>query len=173
MNKFFLFLSIFIINQENIHFYFKLYQKNISKRHMTSLIQYICSRCILKSLINLVNKNAQQEAKLVDKLLSGSTLDDKYSEENAPLLGVPFSCKEWFWVKDMPNTTGTLYRQDFRAPRDADVVQYMRQAGAIMTCLTNTSELCMWMESVCIISHKDIYEDEAFKNTCIACLTSL
>ena len=46
-----------------------------------------------------------------------------------------------------PNTTGLIKRRDFRAPEDAFVVKYMRQAGGIMTCLTNTSELCMWFES--------------------------
>ena len=95
----------------------------------------------------------KKEARNVDKILSGKILPEKYSPENAPLLGVPFSCKECFWVEGMPNTTGSKFRKDIRAPHDADVVKYMRQSGAILTCLTNTSELCMWFESVRI---KDI-----------------
>ena len=47
----------------------------------------------------------------------------------------------------MPNTAGVIARKDFRAPEDADVVRYMREAGGILTCLTNTSEGCMWFES--------------------------
>ncbi len=81
-------------------------------------------------------------------ILNESNIKDKYSEQNAPLLGVPFSCKECFWVKGMPNATGSIKRKDFRAPDDADVVRYMREAGGILTCLTNTSELCIWLESV-------------------------
>jgi len=99
-------------------------------------------------------------------------LPEKYSEENAPLLGVPFSCKECIWVQDMPNTSGwaisTIFeilfkdkiqfyhfwsntglhlRKEVRAPEDAVVVKNMRNAGAILLGTTNTSELCMWFES--------------------------
>lgn len=63
------------------------------------------------------------------------------------MLGVPFSCKECIYVKNMPNTSGLISRRDFIAPQDADVVRNMRQAGAILTCLTNVSEACMWLES--------------------------
>lgn len=45
------------------------------------------------------------------------------------------------------NTTGFVGRKNVRASVDADVVKYMREAGAILICLTNTSELCMWIES--------------------------
>lgn len=47
----------------------------------------------------------------------------------------------------MPNASGLVRRKDFRAPEDAVVVKNMRKAGAILLCTTNTSELCMWMES--------------------------
>ena len=47
----------------------------------------------------------------------------------------------------MPNASGLVARKEFRAPEDADVVKFMRNAGAILLCTTNTSELCMWMES--------------------------
>jgi fatty acid amide hydrolase 2 len=77
----------------------------------------------------------------VDKILDSGDIPEKYLPENAPLLGVPFSCKECIWVKDMPNTTGIIARKDFRAPEDADVVKYMKESGAILTCLTNTSEV--------------------------------
>jgi fatty acid amide hydrolase 2 len=80
-------------------------------------------------------------------ILASALIPEIYSEENAPLLGVPYSCKESFWVKGKPNSTGLIKRKDFKAPQDAVVVRNMRQAGAIMTCLTNTSELCMWFES--------------------------
>lgn len=74
-------------------------------------------------------------------------IPEKYSEKNAPFLGVPFSCKESIWVKGMSNNTGLLSRKDFIAPQDATIIKYMRNAGAILTCLTNTSEACMWIES--------------------------
>jgi fatty acid amide hydrolase 2 len=82
-----------------------------------------------------------KEARLVDNILKSETIPEAYSEKNKPLLGVPFSCKECIWVKGMPNTTGLCNRKDFVAPEDADVVTNLRNAGAILTCLTNTSEV--------------------------------
>jgi Asp-tRNA(Asn)/Glu-tRNA(Gln) amidotransferase A subunit family amidase len=82
-----------------------------------------------------------KEAIDIDKILDSDDIPEKYSLENAPLLGVPFSCKESFWVKGMPNSTGIIDRKDYRAPGDADVVKYMKEAGGILTCLTNTSEV--------------------------------
>lgn len=90
---------------------------------------------------------ALEEAKKVDKILAGDLIPDEYSEKRAPLLGVPFSCKECFFVAGCPNTTGVFARKDFIPTEDADVVRYMRESGAILTCLTNTSEACMWLES--------------------------
>ncbi len=47
----------------------------------------------------------------------------------------------------MPCATGLVARKDFRAPEDATVVKNMRKSGAILLCVTNTSELCIWIES--------------------------
>jgi fatty acid amide hydrolase 2 len=51
------------------------------------------------------------------------------------------------FVKDMPNTTGLISRKDHLSEKDAEVVANLKKAGAILTCLTNTSQLCMWFES--------------------------
>ena len=99
--------------------------------------------CVVADCFN----QAIEEAKNIDIILDSPTLLAKYSVKNFPLLGVPFSCKESFWVKGMPNSTGVIARKDFRAPEDAIIVKYMREAGAILLCVTNTSEGCMWMES--------------------------
>ncbi len=90
---------------------------------------------------------ALAEAKHVDKLLSQKKLPEGYSIEHKPLLGVPFSCKESFQAKGMPNAAGVIARKHLISNEDANVVKYMRHAGAILTCMTNTSEACMWMES--------------------------
>jgi len=42
---------------------------------------------------------AVQEAEQVDRLLDSGDLAQEYSEENAPLLGVPLSVKEAFALK--------------------------------------------------------------------------
>jgi fatty acid amide hydrolase 2 len=64
-----------------------------------------------------------------------------------PLHGVPCSIKECFALAGMPQSAGLVARRDFRADTDAPAVARLRAAGAIPLGVTNTSELCMWMES--------------------------
>ena len=64
-----------------------------------------------------------------------------------PLHGVPCSIKECFAVEGMPNCSGLYRRRDHVATQDATAVARYRAAGAIVMGVTNTSELCMWMES--------------------------
>ena len=64
-----------------------------------------------------------------------------------PLHGVPCSIKECFALAGMPQTAGLVSRKGYVAPVDATAVRRVRAAGAIPLGVTNTSELCMWMES--------------------------
>jgi fatty acid amide hydrolase 2 len=64
-----------------------------------------------------------------------------------PLLGVPCSIKECFALTGMPQSAGAVARRGFRATEDAPAVARLRAAGAIPIGVTNTSELCMWMET--------------------------
>ncbi len=65
-----------------------------------------------------------------------------------PFHGVPCTIKEAFALTGMPNSSGLVARRDVIADRDATAVARLRAAGAIPLGVTNTSELCMWMESV-------------------------
>ena len=47
----------------------------------------------------------------------------------------------------MPNSCGLVSNKNKKALEDCEVVRQMREAGAILTCSTNLSELCLWMES--------------------------
>lgn len=64
-----------------------------------------------------------------------------------PLLGVPCSIKECFALTGMPHSAGLVARRHVRASSDATAVARLRAAGAIPLGVTNTSELCMWMET--------------------------
>lgn len=64
-----------------------------------------------------------------------------------PLLGVPCTIKECFALVGMPNTAGLYTRRGVPAERDATTVARLREAGAIPLGVTNTSEVCMWMET--------------------------
>ncbi len=68
--------------------------------------------------------------------------------ELPPFHGVPCTIKESFAVEGMPWSAGLVSRRDVRASEDAVTVKRLRAAGAIVLGVTNTSELCMWMESV-------------------------
>lgn len=83
---------------------------------------------------------ALEEAREADALQAKGT-------DLPPLHGVPCSIKECFAVTGMPQTAGLLARKDYRSPSDATAVARLRAAGAIPLGVTNTSELCMWMES--------------------------
>ncbi|XP_063954529.1 fatty-acid amide hydrolase 2-A-like [Lytechinus pictus] len=91
--------------------------------------------------------DALSEAEQVDRMLQSGDVPERYSEKNAPLLGVPVSVKEAFEVTGMPNTSGLVNRKGVTAPRDAPPVANMKRAGCIVLGLTNCSELCMWYES--------------------------
>lgn len=64
-----------------------------------------------------------------------------------PLLGVPCTIKENFQFRGAPQTAGLVRRVGRISDRDAPTVARYKAAGAIPLGLTNTSELCMWMES--------------------------
>ncbi|XP_033740866.1 fatty-acid amide hydrolase 2-like [Pecten maximus] len=106
---------------------------------------------IVNPVVNAVTATRFEEAILeaeeVDTLLDSGQLDDRYSEENAPFLGVPTSVKEAFALKGLPNASGLVKRKNKIATFDAEVVARLKKAGAIPYILTNVSELCMWYES--------------------------
>jgi fatty acid amide hydrolase 2 len=97
-------------------------------------------------VINAVVENrfelARQEALAADRRLR-----DEEPSSLPPLLGVPCTIKESFALQGMPNTSGLMERRGIRAKEDAITVARVRKAGAIPMGVTNTSELCMWMES--------------------------
>jgi fatty acid amide hydrolase 2 len=57
-----------------------------------------------------------------------------------PLLGIPFTAKEFLAVRGMPHTGGLVGRRHVRAPRDAPVIARLRAAGAILLGVTNAPE---------------------------------
>lgn len=64
-----------------------------------------------------------------------------------PLAGVPCTIKESIPVAGMPHTAGLASRAGVVAESDALVVQRLRNAGAIIVGVTNTSEMCLGIES--------------------------
>ncbi|XP_077977656.1 fatty-acid amide hydrolase 2-like [Glandiceps talaboti] len=128
--------------------------KMIRKREVTSaeVVGTFISR--IKEVNILINAvvadrfdEAMQEAKEIDSVLDSGSVPDKYSQTNAPFLGIPFTAKEAFAITGLPNTSGLVARKNIRSTKDAKVISRLRNAGAIPIALTNCSELCMWYES--------------------------
>lgn len=88
------------------------------------------------------------EAREIDEMLCEMTQEQRDELEDVkPFLGVPFTAKEAFAIKGLPNSGGLVARKDHVAMEDAVVVRRLRQAGAIPLAVSNCSELCMWWES--------------------------
>ena len=86
---------------------------------------------------------ALNEASAADNLVKSSK-----DENDLPLfLGVPCTIKESFALKGMPNTSGLISRKGVIPDYDAITVKRVRDAGFIPLGVTNTSELCLWMET--------------------------
>jgi fatty acid amide hydrolase 2 len=81
----------------------------------------------------------------VNPVIAGTPADER--EALPPLLGVPCTIKESISLAGMPNSTGLVARAAHRCEQTAPAAQRMLDAGAIALGVTNTSELCMWIES--------------------------
>ncbi|MBX7082851.1 MAG: amidase [Nannocystaceae bacterium] len=64
-----------------------------------------------------------------------------------PLLGLPFSTKEYIMAEGMPLSAGIWSRRHVKADRDAETVRRLRRAGAILVGITNVPEGGLWLET--------------------------
>jgi len=64
------------------------------------------------------------------------------------LHGVPVLLKDNIETADMPTTAGSLSLQGFCTGKDADLVQRLKAAGAIILAKTNLHEFAIWGESI-------------------------
>ncbi|KAL4604997.1 fatty-acid amide hydrolase 2 [Arapaima gigas] len=102
-------------------------------------------------IVNAIVKDrfsaALLEAAQVDKLIEEEKDDEGVLKDRLPLLGVPFTVKESFCVRGMPNSAGLVSRGAVVSGTDAPAVALLKRAGAVPLAVTNCSELCMWFES--------------------------
>jgi fatty acid amide hydrolase 2 len=86
---------------------------------------------------------ARQDADEADELVRTTSDPDALP----PFHGVPCTIKESIAMKGMPNCAGLVSRSAWRAPENAPTVQRMIDSGAIPLGVTNTPELCLWIET--------------------------
>ncbi|XP_017574263.1 fatty-acid amide hydrolase 2-B [Pygocentrus nattereri] len=128
--------------------------EKIRRREVTSVevVQaYIDRIQEVNTLLNAVIKDrfsaALSEAAHVDRLIDEETGGEEALADRLPLLGVPLSVKESFFLQGMPCSAGLVSRAGVLASGDAPAVALLKRAGAIPVGVTNTPELCMWVES--------------------------
>ena len=82
-----------------------------------------------------------------DRLMAAADPD-----ELPPLLGLPFTAKEYIAAEGMPLSAGIYSRRDLKADRDATTIRRLKEAGAILVGITNVPEGGLWMET-----YNDVY----------------
>lgn len=97
----------------------------------------------LNAIVNPLYELAIEQAEKCDRLRASQ----KDAKSLPPFFGVPCTIKENFAFRGMPQASGLVSRKDLRSTEDAPTVARIKEAGAIPLGTTNTSELCMWMES--------------------------
>lgn len=130
---------------------------NLDATEIAALIKdgQISSEEITKTFIDHIKKvnpslNAVVEERFSDALEEAKDADQNMNHiniNNKPLYGVPVSIKESFHVKGMKTTGGVAHRKDIIMSKDAEVVERLKNAGAIILCKTNTPALCFCHET--------------------------
>lgn len=90
------------------------------------------------------------EDRFEEAISEAKQYDEKRSTGSTPvgkLAGIPISVKESFHVKNMKTTGGLEHRQDLISREDADVIQKLKNEGAIILGKTNTATLCYCQET--------------------------
>ncbi|WP_435194081.1 amidase [Natronomonas sp. EA1] len=88
-----------------------------------------------------LNDGARERARELDAAFEGDGF-------TGPLHGIPILLKDNQDTHDMPTTAGATALADSRPPRDAFVVQQLREAGAVVLGKTNLQELSFGVDSI-------------------------
>ncbi|GAB0099585.1 hypothetical protein DMENIID0001_154690 [Sergentomyia squamirostris] len=103
---------------------------------------------MLNCVVDRRFEDALRDAAAADKLIESQEYTEAELERLKPFLGVPITTKDCIGIKGLLNTAGIHARRTVRADEDSDAIGRMRAAGAIPLAITNTSECCMWWESI-------------------------
>jgi len=90
---------------------------------------------------------AIQVDKRVKHELDGNQPLNGQSIHSQPLLGIPFSGKDGIAINGLNYTSGCPARKGIKATEDSSVVKYLKNAGAIPTCMTNVPEMLLWWDA--------------------------
>ncbi|PWC31499.1 amidase, partial [Azospirillum sp. TSO35-2] len=86
----------------------------------------------LNAIVAVHHDAALAQADAVDRRVAAG--------ETLPLAGIPVAVKDTIWVAGRRVTQGSRLFADFVAPADAIAVERLRQAGAVLVGMANSSE---------------------------------
>lgn len=87
---------------------------------------------------------ARIEARAADALVAKCNGD---AASLPPLLGLPYTAKEYIEAKGMPLTAGIWSRRGIVAERNATTIDRLNAAGAILVGISNVPEGGLWLET--------------------------
>ena len=94
------------------------------------------------AVTRLLDERALEEARAVDAIIAAG-------RDPGPLAGVPYGVKDLFDVAGLPTTAGAAMRRDAApALADAEAVQRMRRAGAVLVATLNMDEFAYGFATV-------------------------
>lgn len=102
---------------------------------------------VLNAIVRDRYAQALEEADTADQRLRACRGSARSLAKLPPFHGVPCSIKENFACEGMPQASGMVARRDIISEQDAPTVARIKAAGGIVIGVTNTPELCMWMET--------------------------
>jgi fatty acid amide hydrolase 2 len=101
--------------------------------------------------INAVIAERYEPARLEARAAERRVMHDA-PDSLPPLLGLPYTAKEYISARGMPLSAGIWSRRHIRAERDAETIARLGRAGAILVGITNVPEGGLWMET-----YNDVY----------------
>ena len=112
----------------------KLDSGEITAKDLTEacLAQIAATNERLNAVLTLCAESARAEADLADRRLKNG--------ERAPLLGIPYLCKDNIMAKGIRTTAASKILENYIAPYDATVIRKLKSAGAILLGKTNLDE---------------------------------
>lgn len=97
----------------------------------------------INAVVTPTFEQARKEAQAAQERIERDGTDDL-----PPLFGVPVTIKDCWAVKDVRFTGGSWHWRDYIADEDAESVQLLREAGAIILGKTNLPDMCWAGDSV-------------------------
>jgi fatty acid amide hydrolase 2 len=102
--------------------------------------------------INAVVAQRFEQARAEARAAEARVMSTEDPRDLPPLLGLPYTAKEYIMAKGMPLSAGIWARRNVKADRDATTVTRLAEAGAILVGITNVPEGGLWMET-----YNDVY----------------